>query len=769
MKGLATFGGRLASGPLDSTAMTTRRIALGGRVQGVGYRPFVFRLAQRCAVSGWVRNGLGTVEILASGTEPDLDRFASSLFTEAPPAAQPVLIGSMPAEPDGTSGFVIRESAALPGARHCFPPDLAPCPDCLKELSAPRNRRRGYPFINCTQCGPRYSLIRALPYDRANTAMTMFAMCSACSAEYLNPLDRRFHAEPIACPECGPTCLFVDGQNPAKMGSAAVDATIAALRNGKIVAVKGVGGYHLFCDAANEAAVVTLRHRKLRPHKPFALLFPENQAILERCAIADFAAVEQLRSTARPIVLLDRRADAPLAPSVAPGVGTVGAMLADSPLHHLIAENFSRPLVATSANRSGEPMLTTPEAAVTNLAGIADAFLHHNRPIERPVDDSVVRIVSGLPRAIRAGRGMCPLERDLPFRLAEPVLALGGHMKSTVALAFENRVIISPHLGDLDNAHALASFVRMIGDLQSLYDTPARRLLVDAHSGYASTAWAKRQGLEIVPIWHHHAHASAVAGEGGQFAVPMLVFTWDGVGLGPDGTLWGGEALLGMPGQWHRVARFRQFRLQGGDAVGRELWRSAAALCWEERITPPLAVVPPANEELARLAWQKNVNCHVSSAAGRLFDAASTLLGLCYSASFEGQGPALLEALAGRTERLEAFRSLPLYETSDGLLEANWGTLLPMLLDPSLAPSNRAARFHGTLAATAIEIVKVVGARHKFSTVGLGGGVFQNRLLSETLIGSLNQLGYETFLGKMISCNDAGLSFGQIVEFGGQS
>lgn len=749
--------------------MTTRRIALGGRVQGVGYRPFVFRLAQRCAVSGWVRNGLGTVEILASGTESDLDRFASGLIIEAPPAAQPVLIGSIPAEPDGTSGFAIRESAALPGARHCFPPDLAPCPDCVKEMSVSQNRRGGYPFINCTQCGPRYSLIRALPYDRANTAMTMFAMCSACSAEYSNPLDRRFHAEPIACPECGPTCLFVDGEYPAKMGSAALDATIAALRSGKIVAVKGVGGYHLFCDAANDAVVVTLRQRKLRPDKPFALLFPENQSILDGCAIADRAAVEQLRSAARPIVLLDRRVDAPLAPSIAPGLGTVGVMLADSPLHHLIAENFSRPLVATSANRSGEPMLTVPETAVTKLAGIADAFLHHNRPIERPVDDSVVRIVSGLPRVIRAGRGMCPLERDLPFRLAEPVLALGGHMKSTISLAFENRVVISPHLGDLDSPHALAGFVHMVADLQSLYDTRARRLLVDAHSGYASTAWARGQGLEIVPIWHHHAHASAVAGEGGQFTTPMLAFTWDGVGFGPDGTLWGGEALLGMPGQWHRVARFRRFRLQGGDAVGREPWRSAAALCWEEGMTPPLALVPTASEELAQLAWQKNVNCHVSSAVGRLFDAASALLNLCCSASFEGQGPALLEALAGRAEDVEASLSLPLYETSDGLLEANWGTLLPMLLDSSLPAPNRAARFHGTLAATAIEIVKAVGARHKFSTVGLGGGVFQNRLLAEALIRSLEQLGYETLFGKMIPCNDAGLSFGQIIDFGGQS
>ena len=751
--------------------MQARRIELGGRVQGVGFRPFVYRLAQCHRVSGWVRNGLGTVEILAAAEPADLDRFADALLREAPPAARPVLLVAAPVEEAVGPGFAIRPSAASESGLECFPPDLAPCPDCLRELAGSADRRARYPFINCTQCGPRYSLIRRLPYDRANTAMAGFALCRSCAAEYGDPLNRRFHAEPVACPDCGPQCWFDNGTAESAAGEAAIGATIAALRRGEIVAVKGVGGYHLFCDAADEAAVGVLRRRKRRPDKPFAVLFPEDKRLLDACVAADGAALAELRGPARPILLLDRKPQAPLAPSIAPGFGTVGAMLADSPLHHLLAEGFGAPLVATSANRSGEPMLTDEQQAAMSLAGIADAFLHHDRPIERPVDDSVLRVVDGAPRVIRGGRGLCPIERTLPFRLSEPVLALGGHMKSTIALGFGDRVVISPHLGDLDDPRALAGFARMAADLQSLYGVSPRLLLVDAHPGYASALWARERartrGLETVPVWHHHAHAGALAGELAPDGAPILVFTWDGVGLGPDGTLWGGEALLGRPGTWRRVARLRPFRLQGGDAAGREPWRSAASMCWERGIAPPAWLLPDTGRAMIHAAWQRGLNCHVTSAAGRIFDAAASLLGLCRVASFEGQGPALLEALADTACEAESSAApLPLREAADGVLEADWAAALPGLFDATVPKPSRAAWFHATMAATALAIAEAMRGRHGVATVGLAGGVFQNRRLTEHIMHGLRAVGFEALLGSAIACNDAGLSFGQIIEHG---
>ena len=747
--------------------MATRRIELGGRVQGVGFRPFIYRLALRLAISGWVRNRVGTVEILASAPASALDRFIEAIFAEAPHAARPVLIDSSPATRDMAAGFAIRESEATDGAARCFPADLAPCADCLRDLADPADRRRRYPFVNCTQCGPRYSLIRGLPYDRANTAMAAFALCPSCAAEYADPCDRRFHAEPVACPGCGPQCRFETLDHAPAAGAAALAATVAALRAGRIVAVKGVGGYHLFCDAADDSAVAELRRRKSRPDKPFAVLFPADPRILAGCVAIDDRTLDLLRGQARPILLLDRHPQAPLAASLAPGLRTIGAMLADSPLHHLLVEDFGAPLVATSANRSGAPMPIDAAAATRSLAGIADGFLHHDRPIERPVDDSVLRIIDGAPRIIRAGRGLCPIERRLPFRLADPVLALGGHMKSTIALGVEDRVVISPHLGDLDDPRAVAGFARMAADLQALYGVTARRLLTDAHPAYASTRWARSQGIETVALWHHHAHAAAVAGEYDRCDETLLVFTWDGVGLGPDGTLWGGEALLGRPGAWRRVARFRPFRLQGGDRAGREPWRSAAALCWSAGVAPPDRVLPEDGGQLAQMAWSRGVNCHETGAAGRIFDAAASLLGLCRIASFEGQGPSLLEALADAADAPPpAAAPMVLCETEDGAIEADWASILPDLLDESRPRSARAAAFHESMAATAVEIAATIRDRHGIATVGLAGGVFQNRRLAETICHRLRADGFTPLLGAAIPCNDAGLSFGQIIEFG---
>jgi hydrogenase maturation protein HypF len=726
--------------------VTAERIILGGIVQGVGFRPFVYRLALRLGVMGWVRNdGTGQVEIIARAPADVLAEFRALLLTQAPPAARPALRHVSAAAFTGLS-FEIRPSTAKGVAAQGLPADLAPCAACLAELADPTNRRFGYVFTNCTQCGPRYSLIQTLPYDRANTTMRGFALCAACAAEYGAPADRRFHAEPIACPACGPVPRL-----GSQTGDGALNAALAALRAGQIVAVKGVGGYHLLCDAAHDGAVRALRARKHRPHKPLALLVPE--ARISDYAETTPAALEVLRAPSRPILLLPKRAGATLSPAIAPHLGEIGVMLPDSPLHHVLAERFGAALVATSANRSGEPMVADDATAEAELTGIADAFLHHNRPIARPVDDSVLRIIDGAPRILRAGRGLCPLEVPLPQRLPYPVLALGGHMKNTIALGFGNLAVISPHLGELDHEPALQAFARMARELPALYGVTPEALIIDAHGGYGSSRWAAQQGLPVRRVWHHHAHAGALAGEYGL--EDALIFTWDGVGLGPDGALWGGEILAGRPGAWRVAARFRRFRLQGGDRVAQEPWRAAAALCWSAGLPPPEGLVP---DPLVKRAWDMGRNCHETSAVGRLFDGAAALLGLCPTASYDAQAPAELEALANGAGTVIP---LPLTQ-QNGIWEADWAPLLPMLNDQTLPPATRAAMFHESLAALGAALALRLGARD----VGLTGGVFQNRRLTHSMLARLRAAGISAHLGRQIPSNDASLSYGQLVEFG---
>jgi hydrogenase maturation protein HypF len=435
--------------PEQITETITQRITLSGRVQGVGFRPFVYRLAQQHGITGWVRNVNGAVEIQAEGESAQLQRFSHALLNEAPPlsAPGPLSITACPSEHAET--FAILDSQSGFAADIHLPADGFVCADCLAELHDPANRRHRYPFINCTQCGPRYTLITALPYDRPNTSMRDFPLCADCRREYENPLDRRFHAEPIACPVCGPHLQFVMGEEIHDGDDAALAAAVTALRAGKVVAVKGVGGYHLLCDAASDAAVATLRERKPRPAKPLAVMVRDIKALR---AIAHVAPEQEtvIAAPARPIVLLPRRADADLSSLIAPGLGEVGCLLPYSPLHALLLNDFSGPLVATSGNLSGEPVLTDNSEAQTRLSHLADAFLHHNRPIVRPADDPVYRIIAGKPRPLRLGRGIAPLELELPTPLPEPVLALGSHMKNTVCLAWGTRAVISPHIGELD-------------------------------------------------------------------------------------------------------------------------------------------------------------------------------------------------------------------------------------------------------------------------------------------------------------------------------
>jgi hydrogenase maturation protein HypF len=740
-------------------ALAARRWSVSGRVQGVGYRPFVVRLAARHRVSGWVRNRSGEVEILGQGAPDALSAFADALLQRAPPLARPRMAVSETIAPDASlAGFRILASDSSDEREVHIPPDYFACDDCLAELRDPANRRYRYPFINCTQCGPRYTLIRGLPYDRPNTTMAGFELCAACRQEYEDPLDRRFHAEPIACPACGPSLTFVSAGRKVSGNAGALAAAVDALRDGCIVAIKGIGGYHLMCDAGDPAAVRGLRERKQRPDKPLAVMFPQDRAVLASHLAIDRRHEMLLIDPTRPIVLVPKGQRCGLAPAVAPGLSEIGAMLPYSPLHHLLLDALHRPLVATSANVSGEPVLTHADEVERRLGHVADAFLHHDRPIQRPAEDPVVRLVADRPRWVRVGRGNAPLELGSPVAFAQPVLAVGGHMKNTIALGWDRRIVVSPHIGDLDSPRSLDVFAQSVEDLQALYGVRAALIACDAHPGYASSRWALRARANVIKVWHHHAHAAALAAEHPDVS-RWLVFTWDGVGLGEDGTLWGGEGLLGRPGQWRRVASMRPFRLPGGDRAAQEPWRSAAALCWETGHDCPGL---PLAAGLARQAWSKGVNAPVTTAVGRLFDAAAVLTGLNFTSSFEGQGPMLLEA-AAEDEQRPAPVLLPLNER-DGLVECDWRRLILAMRDARYSVNARAALWHESMAAALVAQVREIEAYARFDAVGLCGGVFQNRLLTQRVMELLASDVYAVHLPAQLSCNDAALSVGQLIE-----
>ncbi|MHB1189142.1 carbamoyltransferase HypF [Thiobacillus sp.] len=732
-----------------------RHITISGRVQGVGFRPFVYRLAHQHQIKGWVRNVDGAVEIHAEGRPAQLLLFSEALLNEAPPLSAPGPLDIKSCAPELAEKFAILDSAASSHADIHLPPDGFVCVDCLAELHDPADRRHRYPFINCTQCGPRYTLITALPYDRPNTAMRDFALCPDCQREYGNPLDRRFHAEPIACPVCGPHLQFVSGEETHEGDEASLAAAVAALRAGKIVAVKGIGGYHLLCDATNDTAVTTLRARKPRPAKPLAVMLRSLEAL--RAAVHTTPQLESvLASPERPIVLLPKRADALLSEHIAPGLAEIGCLLPYSPLHDLLLNDFGGPLVATSGNLSGEPVLTDNHEAQTRLAHIADAFLHHDRPIVRPADDPVYRVIAGVPRPLRLGRGSAPLELELPMWLPEPVLALGSHMKNTLCLAWGRRAVVLPHIGELDTVRSLDTLAQVAADLQRLYQVQASRLLVDQHPGYGYRCYARDSNLPLTEFWHHHAHASALAWEFPDVK-EWIVFAWDGVGLGEDQTLWGGEAFTGTSGRWQRAASFRPFRLPGGDKAGREPWRAAAALLWETGQTASFA------PEALHQAWSARLNSPASSSVGRLFDAAAALSGACTHASFEGEGPMRLEATAAGAECQAIV--LPLDRDPAGIWRSDWAPLLPMLVDTGLPVAERAASFHLSLAQALVDQAKQLREQTGIQTIGLTGGVFQNRVLAEAAINQLEAAGFAIHLPQRVPVNDAGLSFGQVIEF----
>ena len=750
--------------------LSARDIIVSGRVQGVGYRPFVYVTAHDLGIQGTVLNGSGRVFIHAEGSPGQLDRLEHALVHSAPPLARPQLVSSEPVEYGGLKDFLILASDSSGESEIHVPPDLYTCDDCIEELTTPHERRHGYPFINCTQCGPRYTIITAMPYDRPNTSMAGFPLCDDCKAEYESPHDRRFHAQPLACDKCGPRLEFKNEKSEKSEDTHIPEPllqAVEALHSGRIIALKGVGGYHLICDALNDGAVQRLRRRKHRPHKPLAVMFPARgddglEAIRQHLDLTE-AGEQAILDPARPIVLAGRREDCGLSSGLAPGLRELGVFLPYSPLHHILLQEFDGPVVATSGNISGEPVIADNREAEKRLAGVADVFLHHNRPIIRPADDPVIRPISGKARVIRLGRGIAPLELSLAEHVEVPTLAVGGHMKVTVALAWGNRVVVSPHIGDMDSPRSKKVFQRVTEDLQNLYNVKARRVVCDLHPGYATSRWAKKfceqQGLPLRQVQHHAAHASALAGEHSDIE-RWLVFTWDGVGYGSDGSLWGGEAMAGNPGAWKRAASFRAFRLVGGEKAGREPWRSAAALMWAEGRDWEPAVE---GVDLARIAWEKNINVFETSAVGRLFDAAAALVLGRDISSFEGQGPMELEQITRAAGELDPV-PLPLTSDGEGILRTDWAPLLPLLCDSAVAPADRAGIFHQSMAKALVDQALTVRKQSGFDAVGLSGGVFQNRRLTELVAARLGALNIEVRLHEAIPANDGGLCFGQVIE-----
>jgi hydrogenase maturation protein HypF len=746
---------------------------VSGHVQGVGFRPFVYRLATRYGLDGQVRNCLGEVEIVVSGAPHSVAGFQQDLLDEPPPLSRP-RIDSVTAidigDPEAgvPAGFRIVDSLENAAARVFLPPDYFMCDDCRAEQRDPGDRRYRYPFINCTQCGPRYTLIEKLPYDRANTSMSAFPLCKACREEYLDPLDRRFHAEPVACPVCGPQLSFTAAKSQVTLEKeAALQAAIHALQAGEIVAVRGIGGYHLMCDASSDAAVATLRLRKQRPDKPLAIMVPvagpDGLARVREIASPSEDEAACLRSPMRPIVLCRKKPTAGMANGIALGLGELGVFLPYSPLHQLLLDGFGGPLVATSGNLSGEPVLTDVGEASRRLARVADAFLHHDRPIVRPADDPVYRRLGGRLRPLRIGRGSAPRELTLPWSQPAPLLAVGGQMKGSIALSWDHRVVVSPHIGEMDSPRSLEVFEQLGADLQRLYQVRAERIACDAHPGYATHRWALRHPeMPLTRVWHHRAHASALAAEH-PGSDNWLVFTWDGVGLGEDGTLWGGEALYGAPGAWQRLASLRPYHLPGGERAGRQPWRSAAAMAWECGAD---WCEFPDPERLAWFAWQRHLNSPASSAAGRLFDAAAFVICGIDTTSFEAQGPMLLETLCQRPGETV---SLPIRLDANGVLRSDWQALFEKLADRALSPRVRAEMFHTSMATVILHQARRVRAERRVDRIGLTGGVFQNRILCDQALALLGADGFEVRLAVELPCNDAALAFGQAAEIAGHA
>ena len=746
------------------------RVDIEGIVQGVGFRPFVYRLAHRCCLTGWVRNTPAGVELEAQGKEASLNRFLQSLEKEAPPLAVVTELRMEQVALQREDGFTIVASGHGASLAQ-ISPDCDVCPDCLRELFDPTDRRYRYPFINCTNCGPRYSIITGIPYDRPLTTMADFPFCDSCREEYLDPGNRRFHAQPNACPACGPQLTLLDRRGNT-VGGNPLDRAVQALREGNIVAVKGAGGYHLAVDAGNETAVAELRRRKKRDEKPFAVMAPgmDEVGIFAHCTPLE---ERLLMGTERPILLLRKREGHPVAPSVAPVNAYFGAMLPSTPLHHLLLRNNFTALVMTSGNLSDEPIAYADDDASARLAGVADYFLAHNRRIHMRADDSVIRVFQGGPLLLRRSRGYVPRGILLPFR-QKHVLAVGAELKSAICLTRDNTAFMSHHIGDLQNGATLRSLEESADHLRRLLEIEPLVIAHDLHPDYLSTTFAEGiAGLPKVAVQHHHAHMASCMAEN-RVEGPVIGVILDGTGFGPDGTVWGGEFLFGDYRSFRRMGHFRHVPLPGGDAAVREPLRMAMSYCHlafgkdaADLPLEPFKELKAADRRLLVRMIEQNINSPLTSSCGRLFDAVAALLGLRFRVSYEGQAAMELEALAERGERTWSYPYAIVRRS--GMLIIDFTLMILALirdLQEGVPAAIIARRFHDTLVSAAIDMCQKIRTETGVARVVLSGGVFQNRLFAEQLYERLQERGFTVFAHRLVPPNDGGIALGQAVIAG---
>jgi len=751
-----------------------------GVVQGVGFRPFVYRIASELGLAGFVGNDSGAVFLEVQGEQVQVAEFGRRLRFEAPPLARitDVCVTDLAADYACGPDFRIVPSQPITGVTTPIPPDIAVCEECVAELFDPRNRRYRHPFVTCTNCGPRFTIIRELPYDRPVTTMSAFPMCERCATEYHDPTDRRFHAQPIACPECGPSLWFWSPAGQVNGTDAALASTQRALAAGAVVAIKGIGGYHLACRVDDEAAVGALRARKMRGAKPFAMLV-RDVGVARRYARIDDTEADVLSSAARPIVLLRKRAGAPVAGTVAPGSPLFGLMLPYSPIHHLLLapvpeadERVPDALVLTSANRSDEPICFTDDDAALRLPGLCDAILDHDRAIHVPCDDSVVRVVDGHELPIRRSRGYAPLPVDLRLDgpTAPEVLAVGGELKNTFCLTDGSRAYLSGHIGDMASVATLRAFERAVGQLSAIRGQPTR-FAADLHPGYQTRSWAERHAgdrpLDLVQ--HHHAHVVSLLAEHGRIGEPIVGVAFDGTGYGCDHTIWGGEVLTLGPDS-HRFVRAGHLLpvpLPGGDTAVRNPWRMALSQLWMADIDwtsdlAPVAAAAPNELRLIRSQLESGTGCVPCSSMGRLFDAVASLLGVRHRVDYEGQAAIELEALAESVaDNPQALLpSLPLTVRADGVIDpATTVQTMVSALYAGTPPAMLAAAFHQAVAIAVARLVSQVAGSIRL--VGLTGGVFQNVLLLRECRNKLQMNGFEVLTHHTVPPNDGGLALGQ--------
>jgi hydrogenase maturation protein HypF len=792
--------------PADQRIRTAVRVE--GIVQGVGFRPFVYSLATGLGLGGLVGNDSDGVFAEVEGPPAAVEAFLHSLAHNAPPLARIERITTTAIRPDGTASFSIAPSEAGPQRRTLVSADTATCADCLAELADPADRRFGYPFINCTNCGPRFTIVRDVPYDRPLTTMAGFAMCDRCAAEYHDPADRRFHAQPTCCPACGPQLSLLDPAG-AVLSGAPIPAAAALLRRGQVLAVKGLGGYHLAVDASSEEGAGALRARKHREDKPFAVMVADVAAARDLCEV-DEAAAALLTSSRRPIVLLPRRPSG-LAAAVAPGNRQLGLMLPYTPLHHLLLAEAARPIVLTSGNISDEPIVYRDGEVAERLGGIADAFLNHDRPIHIRTDDSVVRAFRGREAVIRRSRGYVPEPLDVGVRFARPVLACGAELKSTFCLARGGHAFVSHHIGDLENVETLRSFTEGIEHFRRLFDVTPEAVAHDLHPEYLSTKYAADladgtvvsaadlAGVELVGVQHHHAHIASCLADN-RAAGPVIGVAFDGTGYGTDGTIWGGEFLIADLAGFERVGHLAPVPMPGGAAAIRQPWRMAAV--YLDAAYPDAANLDAAYPDAANLdaaypdaanldaaypdaaayrggppevarrnerLWpgvlamaRHGVNSPLTSSAGRLFDAVAAILGVRDAINYEGQAAVELEQLADPAETGAYPAAItpqqPFLVAGRDLVRA-----VAEDLADGAAPGVIAARFHHGVAGLITDGCLLLRERHGLGTVALSGGVFQNLLLLHATVHQLEKHGFTVLVHSRVPCNDGGISLGQAV------